>query len=57
LLAFLKKEEYGQLSTIAGRYYTMDCDKSWEHIKIAVEGLVNGVQGPKQRRRCSGREL
>lgn len=43
LLDFLKKEEYGQLSTIAGRYYAMDRDKRWERIKIAVEGLVNGV--------------
>ncbi|EKM84442.1 hypothetical protein AGABI1DRAFT_110949 [Agaricus bisporus var. burnettii JB137-S8] len=43
LLEFMKKEDYGHLATIAGRYYAMDRDKRWERIKIAVEGLVNGV--------------
>lgn len=26
-----------------GRYYAMDRDKRWERIKIAVDGLVQGV--------------
>lgn len=43
LLDFMKKENYGELATIVGRYYAMDRDKRWERIKIAVEGLVNGV--------------
>ncbi|KAF5352597.1 hypothetical protein D9756_006332 [Leucocoprinus leucothites] len=42
LLDFMKKENYGELATIIGRYYAMDRDKRWERIKIAVEGLVNG---------------
>ena len=43
LLAFLKKEEYGELATVIGRYYAMDRDKRWERIKIALDGLVRGV--------------
>ena len=42
LLEFLKKEEYGELATIVGRYYAMDRDKRWERVKIAVDGLVKG---------------
>ncbi|KAG6891622.1 hypothetical protein C0992_001307 [Termitomyces sp. T32_za158] len=42
LLDFLKKEEYGELATIVGRYYAMDRDKRWERVKIAVDGLVKG---------------
>jgi 2,3-bisphosphoglycerate-independent phosphoglycerate mutase len=42
LLGFIKKEEYGELATIIGRYYAMDRDKRWERVKIAVEGLVKG---------------
>ncbi|KAF8636779.1 hypothetical protein AX16_010980 [Volvariella volvacea WC 439] len=42
LLDFLKKEEYGELATIVGRYYAMDRDKRWERVKVAVEGLVRG---------------
>ncbi len=33
----------GQLATITGRYYAMDRDNRWERIKIAYDGLVNGV--------------
>ena len=43
LFEFMKKEEYGELATIIGRYYAMDRDKRWERIKIAVEGLVKGT--------------
>lgn len=42
LLEFLKKENYGELATIVGRYYAMDRDKRWERIKVAVDGLVKG---------------
>ena len=38
----MKKEEYGELATIVGRYYAMDRDKRWERIKVAVDGLVRG---------------
>ena len=43
LLDFLKKEQYGELATVIGRYYAMDRDKRWERVKIAVDGLVQGV--------------
>ncbi|KAL1730414.1 BPG-independent protein [Schizophyllum commune] len=42
LLDFMKKENYGELATIVGRYYAMDRDKRWERIKIAVDGLTKG---------------
>lgn len=42
LLAFIKKEEYGELATVVGRYYAMDRDKRWDRVKIAVDGLVKG---------------
>lgn len=52
LLEFTKKEGYGELATVIGRYYAMDRDKRWERVKIAVDGLVkgegeegNGVEG------------
>ncbi|RHZ54314.1 hypothetical protein Glove_428g85 [Diversispora epigaea] len=34
---------YGQVSTITGRYYAMDRDKRWERIKIAVDALTLGI--------------
>ena len=33
----------GEIATVVGRYYAMDRDKRWERVKVAVEGLVNGV--------------
>jgi 2,3-bisphosphoglycerate-independent phosphoglycerate mutase len=42
LLEFMKKEEYGELATVIGRYYAMDRDKRWDRVKMAVEGLVQG---------------
>lgn len=42
LLAFMKKENYGELATVIGRYYAMDRDKRWERVKIALDGLVSG---------------
>ena len=43
LQEFIDKEKYGQVATAVGRYYAMDRDKRWERVKVAVEGLVNGV--------------
>ena len=43
LLAFIEKEKIGQVATVVGRYYAMDRDKRWERIKIAVDGLLQGV--------------
>lgn len=42
LVDFIKKEEYGEIATVVGRYYAMDRDKRWERVKIAVDGLVGG---------------
>ncbi|KAG6919899.1 hypothetical protein DXG01_015607 [Tephrocybe rancida] len=42
LLDFMKKEEYGELATVVGRYYAMDRDKRWERVRVAVDGLVKG---------------
>lgn len=39
----LKESNYGSIATITGRYYAMDRDKRWERIKIAYDGLVDGV--------------
>jgi 2,3-bisphosphoglycerate-independent phosphoglycerate mutase len=33
----------GRIATITGRYYAMDRDKRWERVKIAYDGLVNGI--------------
>jgi 2,3-bisphosphoglycerate-independent phosphoglycerate mutase len=38
----MKKEEYGELATVVGRYYAMDRDKRWERVRITVDGLVSG---------------
>jgi 2,3-bisphosphoglycerate-independent phosphoglycerate mutase len=48
LLDFMKKENYGEIATVIGRYYAMDRDKRWERIKVAIDGLVGGIgeEGP-----------
>jgi 2,3-bisphosphoglycerate-independent phosphoglycerate mutase len=33
----------GAIATITGRYYAMDRDKRWERVKLAYEGMVNGM--------------
>ncbi|MGG9971233.1 2,3-bisphosphoglycerate-independent phosphoglycerate mutase [Ferruginibacter sp. SUN002] len=33
----------GKIATITGRYYAMDRDKRWERVKLAYDGLVNGI--------------
>jgi len=42
LLAHMKLST-GKLASITGRYYAMDRDKRWERVKIAYDGLVNGI--------------
>lgn len=37
------KRSTGRIATIAGRYYAMDRDKRWERVKIAYDGMVNGI--------------
>jgi 2,3-bisphosphoglycerate-independent phosphoglycerate mutase len=33
----------GEIATVTGRYYAMDRDKRWERVKLAYDGLVNGI--------------
>ncbi len=33
----------GKIVSITGRYYAMDRDKRWERVKLAYDGLVNGI--------------
>lgn len=42
LLDHLKRNEYGELASVTGRYYAMDRDKRFERIKIAYDGVVHG---------------
>lgn len=35
--------KYGSLSSVMGRYYAMDRDKRHERIKLAYEGLTQGI--------------
>jgi len=39
----LEEFAYGSVATIMGRYYAMDRDNRHERIKIAYEGLVQGI--------------
>lgn len=43
LLEFIQHCKYGELASFTGRYYAMDRDKRWERIKVAYEGLVQGI--------------
>jgi 2,3-bisphosphoglycerate-independent phosphoglycerate mutase len=40
---FIDKENYGEISTITGRYYAMDRDKRWDRVKIAYDGICGGI--------------
>src|SRR5687768_8990575 len=33
----------GKIATITGRYFAMDRDKRWERVKLAYDGMVNGL--------------
>jgi 2,3-bisphosphoglycerate-independent phosphoglycerate mutase len=37
------KSTAGEIATVTGRYYAMDRDKRWERVKMAYDGLVNGI--------------
>jgi len=37
------KKSTGSIATITGRYYAMDRDKRWERVKLAYDGMVNGI--------------
>jgi 2,3-bisphosphoglycerate-independent phosphoglycerate mutase len=47
LVAHLKQTT-GQVASVTGRYYAMDRDKRWERVKLAYDGLVNGIGTPTQ---------
>ncbi len=48
-LGFLKdlqdhlNQSTGSIASVTGRYYAMDRDKRWERVKIAYDGMVNGI--------------
>jgi len=42
LETFIKREQYGKLATVMGRYYAMDRDKRWERTKVAFDALIAG---------------
>ena len=33
----------GNIASVTGRYYAMDRDKRWERVKLAYDGMVNGI--------------
>ncbi len=37
------KDTHAKLASITGRYYAMDRDNRWERIKLAYDGIVNGI--------------
>jgi len=37
------KDTNTQLASVTGRYFAMDRDKRWERVKLAYDGLVNGI--------------
>lgn len=43
LLMHMKEIGVGKLSTIVGRYYSMDRDKRWERIKVGYDAMFSGV--------------
>jgi 2,3-bisphosphoglycerate-independent phosphoglycerate mutase len=38
-----RKEEYGRIATVSGRYYAMDRDKRWERVEKAYQAIVDGI--------------
>lgn len=36
-------QSVGVIASVTGRYYAMDRDKRWERVKLAYDGLVNGI--------------
>ncbi|PVU90349.1 hypothetical protein BB561_004912 [Smittium simulii] len=43
LIDELQRINYGKIATITGRYYAMDRDRRWERVKIAFDGMTQGV--------------
>lgn len=40
---FFKKENYGKIATIQGRFYAMDRDKHYDYTKQAYDAIINNV--------------
>ncbi len=40
---FLKKENYGKIVTVEGRYYAMDRDNRWERVEKAYNAIALGL--------------
>jgi 2,3-bisphosphoglycerate-independent phosphoglycerate mutase len=43
LIQYMGELGTGMITTLSGRYYTMDRDKHWERTKIAYDAIVRGV--------------
>lgn len=42
LVSFMQEINYGQVATVAGRYYPMDRDKRWDRNKLAFDAIRHG---------------
>lgn len=42
LVAFMNEIGYGEVATVAGRYYPMDRDQRWERTQLGYEAVRNG---------------
>ncbi len=42
LVEKIRNIEYGQIATVMGRYYVMDCDNCWERVCQAYDAIVYG---------------
>ena len=42
LLNYMKEISYGEVSTISGRYYSMDRDKRWDRVECCYNAVVRG---------------
>lgn len=39
---FNKKNDFGKIASVIGRYYAMDRDKRWERVQLTYNALTNG---------------
>ena len=40
---FISEENFGEICTVSGRYYSMDRDKRWERVELAYNALAKGI--------------
>ena len=48
LEAEMKKIGVGEIATVSGRYYAMDCDKNYDRVKFAYDAMTKGEGGKAQ---------